>query len=63
MERVRPDAPPGCPERFDLAFLWYIAAFRTAKTPALERRLGRYAGRAVRFRRPAEAQAFLDALA
>lgn len=60
---VRPDAPPGCPERFDWEFLWYVAAFRTAKSPALDRRLGCFGGRVVRFRRAAEAQAFLDSLA
>ncbi len=60
---VRPDAPPGCPERVDWEFLRYVAAFRSAKTPALERRLARFPGRVVRFRRPAEAQTFLHTLA
>ena len=60
---VRPDAPPGCPERLDWEFLRYIAAFRTAKTPALKRRLSRFTGRVVCFRRPEQAQAFLDSLA
>ncbi|WP_369025281.1 AAA family ATPase [Qipengyuania sp. RANM35] len=60
---VRPDAPPGCPERFDLEFLHYVAVFRRVKTPVLERRLGAFPGRIARFRRPSEAQAFLDALA
>ncbi len=60
---VRPDAPPGCPERLDLSFLAYVAAFRTAKTPAIERRLAAFSRTVVRFRRPAEAQAFLDTLA
>ena len=61
--QVRPDAPMGCPERFDPEFLWYIAMFRRAKTPALNRRLAKFAGTTIRFRRPHEAQAFLDALA
>ena len=60
---VRPDAPAGCPERFDWEFLAYIAAFRRAKSPAIEARLARFGGAVVRFRRAAEAQAFLDALA
>lgn len=60
---VRPDAPPGCPERLDWSFLFYVAAFRTAKTPALERRLAAFPGAVVCFRRPAEARAFLDTLA
>ena len=60
---VRPDAPKGCPERWDWAFLAYIAAFRRVKTPALERRLAAFTGAVMRFRRPADAQAFLDGLA
>jgi adenylate kinase family enzyme len=60
---VRPDAPPGCPERFDWAFLLYVAAFRTRKIPALELRLAAFPGTVVRFRRPADARAFLDRLA
>jgi len=61
--RVRPDAPAGCPERWDWEFLAYTAAFRHRKTPSIERRLASFRGTSVRFRRPAEAQAFLDALA
>ncbi|ANY20818.1 topology modulation protein [Tsuneonella dongtanensis] len=60
--QVRPDAAPGCPERIDWAFLWYVAAFRNAKSPALERCLERFPGTVIRFRKPAEAQAFLDRL-
>ncbi|HEU4820061.1 MAG TPA: AAA family ATPase [Qipengyuania sp.] len=60
---VRPDAAPGCPERFDWEFLHYIVAFRATKAPAVERRLAAFRGTVIRFRRPAEAQAFLDALA
>lgn len=60
---VRPDAPAGCPERWDWEFLAYIAAFRRRKTPSIERRLASFPGTMVRFRRPADAQAFLDMLA
>jgi adenylate kinase family enzyme len=61
--KVRPDAAPGCPERFDLEFLAYVAAFRRVKTPVTERRLSSFAGEIIRFSRPREAQAFLDRLA
>ena len=61
--KVRPDAPPGCPERLDWAFLGYIAKFRRTKGPAIERRLASFQGTVVRFRRPSEAQAFLDTVA
>lgn len=61
--QVRPDAAPGCPERLDWEFVRYIATFRLVKTPALERRLAAFPGTVLRFRRPAQAQAFLAALA
>lgn len=60
---VRPDAPPGCPERFDWAFLRYVSAFRSGKRPAIERRLACFPGKVVRFQRPTGAQVFLDSLA
>lgn len=61
--QVRPDAAPGCPERLDWEFLHYVAAFRHAKTPALQRRLASFPGTVIRFAGPGEAQAFLDRLA
>ena len=61
--QVRPDAAPGCPERLDWEFLHYVAAFRHAKTPALQRRLASFPGTVIRFAGPREAQAFLDRLA
>lgn len=60
---VRPDAPPGCPERFDPAFFYYVARFRRRKTPAVKRRLAAFAGTVHRFEQPRAAQDFLDALA
>ena len=61
--QVRPDTAPGCPERLDLEFLHYIAAFRRNKLPGVERALATFPGEIIRFRRPADAQAFLDRLA
>ena len=61
--QVRPDAAPGCPERLDLEFLAYVAAFRRNKAPALERRLAGFPGKVIRFKGPRDAQAFLDRLA
>lgn len=58
--KVRSDAPPGCHERFDWQFFLYVAAFRRAKTPAIERRLASFPGEVVRFRHPREAEAFLQ---
>lgn len=61
--QVRPDAAPGCPERFDWEFVRYVANFRRDKNPMLQQRLTRFPGRVIRFARPAEAQVFLDRLA
>lgn len=61
--KVRPDAAPGCPERLDWEFLHYVAMFRRAKTPALERRMDTFSGTVIRFRTPVEAQAFLAQIA
>ena len=57
---VRADAAPDCRERLDWEFLHYVAVFRRMKTPALERRLAAFPGKVIRFRRPSEAQAFLE---
>jgi len=58
----RPDAAPECPERWDIAFLWYVLTFRLTRTQQLEQRLARFPGTVIRFRRPREAEAFLAAL-
>ena len=60
--RARPDAAPGCPERLDLPFLFYIARFRLAKRPGIERRLAGFGGRIIRFTKPAQAESWLAAL-
>ena len=61
--KVRPDAAPGCPENYDWEFLHYIAGFRRRKRPGVERNLAAFAGKIIRFRRPSDAQDFLDRLA
>jgi len=58
----RPDAAPECPERWDIAFLWYVLTFRLTRTQQLKQRLARFPGTVIRFRRPREAEAFLAAL-
>lgn len=59
---VRPDAAPGCPEKFDWAFLRYVLAFRRTKSPALKRFLAEFPGQIVSLKNPRAAQAFLDGL-
>ena len=60
--RVRPDAAPGCPERFDAAFLLYIARFRSRKRARTLRLLAEFDGMVLHFTRPAEATAWLGGL-
>ncbi|MCC7052076.1 MAG: hypothetical protein IT355_02335 [Gemmatimonadaceae bacterium] len=60
--RSRPDMAPDCPERFDAAFLWWIATYRRKKLPALLARLeaARGAGtNVVILRTPDEVERFL----
>lgn len=61
--RARPDMAPGCPERFDLAFFWYIVMFRHGPRRRTEERLLGHEAKVMRFRRPGELRAWLDALA
>lgn len=37
--QVRADMPAGCPERFRLSFLHYVAVFRIARRPSILRKL------------------------
>jgi len=46
--RERPDMQPGCPERLDWKFLWYIAMFRARKRAGMVRALRDFDGRVVR---------------
>lgn len=43
--QVREDMAPGCPEKFDLAFLGYVWRYRTRSRPKVLALLGRYRGR------------------
>ncbi len=61
--RSRPDMAPGCPERFDPAFFWYILMFRRGPRRRTEERLHGHEAKVLRFRRPGELRAWLDSLA
>ena len=54
---------PGCPERFDLEFLAYIARFPGAGRRKIEANLARFSGERIRLRRAAEVRRFLDGFA
>jgi adenylate kinase family enzyme len=40
--RSRPDLPDGCPEQFDLEFLWYVWTFNAKHRPLLRPALEQY---------------------
>ncbi len=57
---TRPDMTEGCPERFDLEFMLYIANFRAAWQHRNAAALSDFGGTVVRLRSPAETRAWLD---
>jgi adenylate kinase family enzyme len=50
--RSRPDMPEGCPERFDLAFFWYVMNWNTGPRVRTEAKLAGYSGKLIRLRNP-----------
>lgn len=60
--RSRPDMPPGCPERFDAAFFWYVLNWNSGPRVRTEAKLEGYAGNLVRLRNPAALSAWLRVL-
>lgn len=51
--RSRPDMPTDCPERFDLAFFWYVLRWNAGPGPRLEARLNEHQAKVIRLRSPA----------
>lgn len=48
----RPDMPEGCPERFDLAFFWYVMNWNTGPRVRTEAHIAPYADKVIRLRSP-----------
>ncbi len=48
----RPDMPEDCPERFDLAFFWYVMHWNTGPKVRTERTLAPYADKVIRLSSP-----------
>lgn len=48
----RPDMPEGCPERFDLAFFWYVMNWNTGPRVRTEAHIEPYADKVIRLRSP-----------
>ena len=57
---VRPDMATGCPERHNLAFLWYVARFRRTKHPRIAAALSAFGGRMVWLRGSAAADVLIE---
>lgn len=48
----RPDMPEGCPERFDLAFFWYVMNWNSGPRVRTEEKLATYRGTVIRLTSP-----------
>jgi adenylate kinase family enzyme len=60
--RTREDLAPGCPERFDLAFLVYVWRYHRREGPRHLAALTAFGGRLIRLSRRAEIAAFVREL-
>jgi hypothetical protein len=50
----------GCPERFDLPFLWYLLTWNSGPRPRTEAKLKGYEGKIIRFRDPLQLKRWID---
>ncbi|PKP91542.1 MAG: topology modulation protein [Alphaproteobacteria bacterium HGW-Alphaproteobacteria-14] len=50
--QARPDMPAGCPERFDLAFFWYVLNWNRGPRPRTEAAIAPWAGKTIRLEFP-----------
>jgi len=60
--RVRPDMGEGCPEKFDLGFLHWVATFRRRQRPKVLTALAESGGRTIWLRTVSEQAAFAEQL-
>lgn len=60
--RSRPDMTPDCPERFDLAFLFYVMRWKSGPRIRMEQRLIGHEHKIIRLRNPDELQRWMDLL-
>jgi adenylate kinase family enzyme len=58
--RTRPDMTEGCPERFDLGFLFYLIQWRSGPGPRTEARLKGHEAKVIRFGSPVQLKDWLD---
>ncbi|MDZ4277220.1 MAG: topology modulation protein [Erythrobacter sp.] len=50
--QARPDMPAGCPERFDLAFFWYVLNWNRGPRPRTEAAIAPWADKIIRLESP-----------
>lgn len=60
--RARPDMTEGCPERFDLAFLFYLIRWNSGPRVRLAKHLIGHEDKIIRFQSPAELKRWIDSL-
>ena len=60
--RPRPDMPEGCPERFDIAFLWYVLRWNSGPGPRTEAALVGHEAKVIRLKNPTALSRWLDTL-
>jgi adenylate kinase family enzyme len=60
--RTRPDMTEGCPERFDLEFLFYLMRWNSGPRVRTEERLKGHESKVIRLRSPYELQRWMDSL-
>lgn len=60
--RSRPDMTEGCPERFDVAFLFYLIRWNSGPRIRTEARLKGHENKIIRLRNPDELQRWMDSL-
>jgi adenylate kinase family enzyme len=60
--KTRPDMTEGCPERFDLAFLFYLIQWNSGPRPRTEEKLKDHESKVFRLRSPAELDSWMDSL-
>jgi adenylate kinase family enzyme len=60
--RTRPDMTEGCPERFDLAFMLYLAGWNWGPRPRTEVKLKGYEARVIRLTSPGRLKDWLDSI-
>lgn len=60
--RARPDMTDGCPERFDLPFLWYLLCWNSGPKLRLEARIRGYEAKVIRLKSPEALDQWMQAL-